>query len=67
MTGADQIPPMGFSDGVGIRFLHGQEHILPVASTCAPYISLPTCYQSYEEFKEAMVEGVVSGFGFGLI
>ena len=67
MTGADRIPPLGFSGGIGIRFLHEQERILPVASTCGPYISLPTCHRVYDDFKGAMLEGIVSGFGLGLV
>ena len=67
VTGADRIPPLGFCGGIGIRFLHGQECILPVASTCGPYISLPTCYRLYDDFKGTMIEGIVSGFGFGLV
>ena len=49
-----------------IHFSHSSLK-LAVASTCAPSITLPTCHNSYEEFKDAMVESIVSGFGFGKV
>ena len=48
----------GAGEGLGTR--------LPVASTCAPAISLPTMYRAYGDFKTVMIEGIVGGFGFGL-
>ena len=45
----------------------GETKKLPVASTCAPAISLPTMYRAYDDFKTAMIEGIVGGFGFGLV
>lgn len=40
VTGADRIPPLGFNDVAEVRFLHGETKKLPIASTCAPAISL---------------------------
>ena len=67
VTGADRIPPLGFNNVAEVRFLHGETNKLPVASTCTPAISLPTLYRSYDDFKTAMIEGIVGGFGFGLV
>lgn len=64
VTGADCVPPMGFKMAPKIHFSHSSLK-LAVASTCAP-ITLPTCHNSYE-FKDAMVESIVSGFGFGKV
>ena len=66
VTGADCVPPMGFKTAPKIHFSHSSLK-LAVASTCAPSITLPTCHNSYEEFKDAMVESIVSGFGFGKV
>ena len=66
-TGADQIPPLGFDGIAEVHFLHEESEILPTACTCAPSISLPTVFETYDSFKAAMVEGIVSGFEFGLV
>ena len=66
-TGADQIPPLGFDGIAQVNFLHEGWQILPTACTCAPSISLPTVHETYDSFKAAMVEEIVSGFGFGLV
>lgn len=71
VTGADQIPPLGFANLPQVLFIHqlsgGVPVKVPMASTCAPSISLPATFETYEPFKAAMVEGIVGGFGFGLI
>lgn len=67
ITGADQIPPSGFDGIPQIQFLHGNA-ILPTACTCTPAINLPSVFDdSYSKFRESMVEGIVSGYGFGCI
>lgn len=67
VTGADLIPPMGFDRAPEIFFCHTPQLKLAVASTCSPSITLPTCHDSYKDFKDAMVESIVSGFGFGKV
>ena len=61
------MPPLGFDGTAEVKFHEGKEHILPTACTCGPYITLPISFESYDDFKAAMVEGIVSGFGFGTI
>ena len=69
VTGADCIPPLGFSINPVIRFIHSPISPLPTANTCSPSISLPVSARgsSYEAFKDAMVEALVGGFGFGQV
>jgi len=67
VTGADLIPPMGFDRAPEIFFSHIPQLNLAVASTCSPSITLPTCHDSYKDFKDAMVESIVSGLGFGKV
>ena len=62
-TGANKLPPMGFKDTLRIMFLEDSK--LPKASTCGLCLFLPLKASSYEEFKVNLVEGVVSGYGFG--
>jgi len=61
VTGADLIPPMGFDRAPEIFFYHTSQLKLAVASTWSPSITLPTCHDSYKNFKDAMVESIVSG------
>lgn len=67
ITGADRLPPMGFSDVPLLQFNHDLTFRLPVASTCTPSLTLPTTHNAYEDFKSAMVQGLIEGFGFGTI
>ncbi len=68
VTGADRIPPMGFASTPIIKFIHEPTSRLPTASTCTPSLSLPIVpMQSYDAFKDAMIEGLVGGFGFGQV
>ena len=68
VTGADRVPPMGFEYSPIINFVHDPPSHLPVASTCTPSLSLPVVRgQAYENFKDAMVEALVGGFGFGQV
>ena len=64
-TGAEKIPPTGFDDILRIMFL--EDSMLPKASTCGLCLFLPLKQKSYDQFKACMVEGVVSGYGFGNI
>ena len=62
-TGSNCPPPLGFEKKVTIEFDSRGQY--PTTSTCGLTLSLPTRYDLYEEFKSAMIEGIVSGFGFG--
>ena len=62
-TGADKLPPMGFKDTLKIMFLEDSK--LPKASTCGLCLFLSLKPNNYEDFKVNVVEGVVSGYGFG--
>ena len=62
-TGANHIPPMGFDKKITLSFDHAT--LYPIASTCSLSLYLPVRFVEYEEFKAAMIKGVVSGFGFG--
>ena len=61
---ADSIPPLGFEASPKLFFLHGEAR-LPTASTCGLHLRLPTMYTVYEDFKEAMVMGIIGNDGFG--
>ena len=63
VTGADRIPPMGFEKKLTLSF--DPESLYPIASTCSPTLYLPTRFVKYDDFKTGMIEGIVSGFGFG--
>ena len=62
-TGANCVPPTGIGKKVTIDFV--DTYLFPVASKCSLTLYLPTCLLTYNEFKAAMVEGLVSGAGFG--
>ena len=62
-TGADRIPPLGFEDILTLKFDSSTR--FPLASTCSLSLSLPTRFNDYQDFRKAVIEGVVSGFGFG--
>ena len=62
-TGANRVPPMGFPKKVTVQF--DKSSIFPTASTCALEMYLPIQWATYEEFKGGMIEGIVSGAGFG--
>ena len=62
VSGAHQIPPMGFKKRFTLSF---HDSRFPHASTCSLELSIPTRYKIYKDFRDAMVEGLVSGMGFG--
>ncbi|KAL7395333.1 hypothetical protein ABVT39_014643 [Epinephelus coioides] len=66
-TGADRIPPLGFSVVPSLAFLH--EHSLrkrkfPEANTCALIMRLPM-HASYEQFSDSMISGIKQSPQFG--
>ena len=68
VTGADRVPPMGFEFNPVITFIHDHPSCFPIANTCTPSLHLPVfCSQPYDQFKGAMVEALVGGFGFGQV
>ena len=50
-TGANRIPPLGFADAT-LNF--NAVNPYPTASTCGLCLTLPTKYDSYHAFKEAL-------------
>ena len=63
-TGADSIPPLGYSSVV-LNF-NAKNHY-PTASTCALELTLPTKYTNYEQFKRQMDVALSMHGGFGLL
>ncbi|MBN3303058.1 G2E3 ligase, partial [Amia calva] len=69
-TGANTVPPIGFSPQPSIEFLH-QEHDagttskLPIANTCINCLKLPL-HTSYREFQENMDLALGNTHGFGI-
>ena len=61
-TGADRIPPLGFPHAPSLHFLD-DDAMLPTSSTCSLALRLPIHYTSYDCFKDAMTEGLVSNGG----
>ena len=61
-TGADCVPPLGFPPRPCLHFL-GSDAMFPTASTCSLILRLPTCYSTYEAFKDAMIEGLTCNGG----
>ena len=65
VTGADRVPPLGFGKMLMLNF--DSDTQFPLASTCSLTLYLPTRFVQYEDFKAGMIEGIVSGFGFGRV
>ncbi|KAI2650691.1 G2/M phase-specific E3 ubiquitin-protein ligase [Labeo rohita] len=68
-TGADAIPPIGFSPQPSIEFLHQDDapstaRLLPMANTCINCLKLPL-HISYQAFKESMEFALGNTQGFG--
>ena len=63
-TGADCIPPLGYTSAT-LTFNPTDPY--PTASTCAIQLTLPTKYESFEEFKEHMNTALRMHGGFGLV
>ena len=63
-TGADSIPPLGYKSAI-LHFNPNNHY--PTASTCAIQLTLPTKYQSYQEFKKQMDVAFCMHGGFGLM
>ena len=63
-TGADSIPPTGYSEVV-LSFSETSPY--PTASTCALELTLPTNHEEYAAFKKSLDVGFTMHGGFGLI
>ncbi|XP_076148922.1 G2/M phase-specific E3 ubiquitin-protein ligase-like [Alosa pseudoharengus] len=67
-TGADTIPPLGFSPQPSVDFLHElplrQGRQFPTANTCINCLRLPVL-KSFEDFKESMDFALKNTQGFG--
>ena len=63
-TGADCIPPLGYTSAV-LSF--NESNPYPTASTCAIQLTLPTKYTDYEQFRHNLEIAFQMHGGFGLI
>ena len=63
-TGADSIPPLGYSSAT-LNFNPTNQY--PTASTCAIALSLPTKYTEYRQFKRQLNVALTMHGGFGLV
>ena len=63
VTGANQVPPMGFDQPLKIQFVEG--HRLPSASTCSLTLHVPREIIEYGNFKEKFTLSILGAHGFG--
>lgn len=64
VTGAAEIPPLGFPHEATLGF--SETNPYPTASTCDIQLTLPSKYATYEEFKQYMLYAMLNYGGFGL-
>jgi len=65
-TGADRVPPLGFSKRPTVSFNHTNTSKFCTASTCDLQLRLPTCHgDDYSSFKDAMIMSLKDNDGFG--
>lgn len=69
-TGANTVPPIGFSPQPSIEFLHQEPDAqtmskLPIANTCINCLKLPL-HTSYKDFQENMDFALGNTHGFGI-
>lgn len=62
-TGADSIPPLGYTSAL-IHFNNTNQY--PTASTCAIVLTLPTRHKEYRQFKKQLDVAFTMHGGFGL-
>ena len=67
LTGADRIPPLGFSGPLSLEFYDNDdgEKRLPWSSTCALTLHLPRQYNQPEELKLLLSQCLQESQGFG--
>ena len=63
-TGADCIPPLRYATAT---LTFNPTNPYPTASTCAIQLTLPTKYESFQDFKEHMDTTFKMHGGFGLV
>lgn len=66
-TGADNIPPLGFSKHIDISFftpIPGNKNY-PTSSTCGMELSLPRGVTDESQFCDLMIEAILCSPGFG--
>jgi len=69
-TGAECVPPLGFSGTATLEFIHDANELrpsdrhLPTANTCSLILRLPL-HSSYNEFAECMELAVLQAPVFG--
>eukprot|EP00794_Sanderia_malayensis_P018367 gene18367-20214_t len=68
VTGAEDVPPLGFSKPITVEFYSNtaRERRLPWSSTCALELHLPRGCQP-EAFKEVMSQALLDCQGFGIV
>lgn len=69
-TGADTVPPIGFSPHPSIEFLHPENATatiskLPIANTCINSLKLPL-HTTYKDFEQNMDFALGNTHGFGI-
>ena len=66
ITGASEIPPMGFLSRGYIDFEHDSSRKLPSVSTCSLTLTLPIVLIDIIEFQKAMGFAIICSPGFGI-
>ena len=66
-TGADCIPPLGFSKEIEILFGKDKTRLLPVVSTCALTLTLSLGLAEYDLFQKNMDLALLNAFEFGQV
>jgi hypothetical protein len=67
LTGADCLPPPGFSDRCSINFYDQEPGVkrIPFASTCSLSLFLPRGMECETEFRDLMCLALRGSLGFG--
>ena len=67
ITGADSIPPLGFSPDPVIIFNKDKSRLLPLSSTCSLSLTLSTGLVEYNTFQKNMDMAVLNVYEFGQV
>ena len=70
MTGASQIPPLGFPKKFTVEFVHGCTAgccCRPTVSTCDITIKLPVHINTAQNMEDMITSAVKESYDFGLI
>ena len=68
ITGSKSVPPLGFPNGIKVKFKHGCPSACrcrPTSSTCDLSITFPIHCRGQEDFNMLLNCAVVEGVGFG--